>query len=269
MHVDGFRFDLAASLARQVPRGGPALVVPRDRPPGPRHARRQAHRRAVGRRRRRLSGRQLPGPLVGVERTLSRHRPRPVARHARRARRLRRPLHRQRRPLRAAPGGARTRASTSSPRTTASRWPISSATSASTTRRTATRTATARAINHSWNNGVEGPTRRPGHRRAARAPATQPARDARSCRRACRCCSAATSSAGRSTATTTPTARTTSSRGTTGTAADLDAARLHAPARPLPARRTRCSTGGAGSRAADGRGRAARHRAGSTPMARR
>ena len=41
-----------------------------------------------------------------------------------------------------------------------------------------------------------------------------------SCRRACRCCAAATRSAARSTATTTPTARTTRSPGTTGTAAD-------------------------------------------------
>ncbi|CAM5312020.1 glycogen debranching protein GlgX [Streptomyces tanashiensis] len=29
MDVDGFRFDLAATLARSVPRGGPAVLVPR------------------------------------------------------------------------------------------------------------------------------------------------------------------------------------------------------------------------------------------------
>ena len=35
MHVDGFRFDLAATLARRVPRGGPAVGVLRPGPAGP------------------------------------------------------------------------------------------------------------------------------------------------------------------------------------------------------------------------------------------
>ncbi len=50
------------------------------------------------------------------------------------------------------------RASTSSPRTTASRSPTSSPTTTSTTRRTARTTATATNDNRSWNCGVEGPT---------------------------------------------------------------------------------------------------------------
>ena len=60
--------------------------------------------------------------------------------------------------------------------------------------------------------------RRSRRQRAARAPAAQLPRRRCCCRRACRCCSAATSSAARSTATTTPTARTTSSPGSTGPA---------------------------------------------------
>ena len=63
--------------------------------------------------------------------------------------------------------------------------------------------------------------RRRADRRSRRAGAARAASSATSsprcsCRRACRCCSAATRSAARSTATTTPTARTTRSRGSTG-----------------------------------------------------
>ena len=65
-----------------------------------------------------------------------------------------------------------------------------------------------------------GPDRRPGGARAARAPAPQPARHAAAVARACRCCSAATSSAAPRAATTTPTARTTRSAGSTGHAGD-------------------------------------------------
>ena len=63
MHVDGFRFDLAATLARGVLRRRPAQHLLRtgatgsDRQPG------QAHRRAVGHRPRGLSGRQLPAAV--------------------------------------------------------------------------------------------------------------------------------------------------------------------------------------------------------------
>ena len=68
-----------------------------------------------------------------------------------------------------ATAAARTRASTSSPRTTASRCATSSATSASTTRPTARTTATATTTTLSWNYGVEGATDDPGgSRRCAR-----------------------------------------------------------------------------------------------------
>ena len=73
MHVDGFRFDLAATLARELHEVDrlssffDLIQQDPDRQPG------QAHRRAVGHRRGRLSGRQLPAAVVGVERQVSRH----------------------------------------------------------------------------------------------------------------------------------------------------------------------------------------------------
>ena len=72
-HVDGFRFDLASALAREFYRRRSPLGLLRHHPPGPGPLPGQAHRRAVGRRPRRLSGGQLPGPVVGVERRLPRH----------------------------------------------------------------------------------------------------------------------------------------------------------------------------------------------------
>jgi hypothetical protein len=80
MHVDGFRFDLAASLARQfheVDRLSAFFdLVQQD----PDHLAGQADRRAVGRRPGRLPGGQLPAPVDGVERALPRPRPRLLAR---------------------------------------------------------------------------------------------------------------------------------------------------------------------------------------------
>ena len=77
MHVDGFRFDLAAVLSRDEARpadGEPAGAVGhRDRPGPGRH---EAHRRGVGRRRA-VPGRQLRRRALGrVERPLPRRRPR-------------------------------------------------------------------------------------------------------------------------------------------------------------------------------------------------
>ena len=101
MHVDGFRFDLAATLAREfydVDRLSTFFELVQQDPigqPG------QAHRRAVGRRPRRLPGRQLPAAVDGVERQVPRHRPRLLARRAGDARRVRVPAHRLGRPLRA------------------------------------------------------------------------------------------------------------------------------------------------------------------------
>ena len=60
----------------RAPRDRPAGHVLRHHPPGPDDLAGQADRRALGRRPRRLSGRQLPGPLDRVERQVSRHRPR-------------------------------------------------------------------------------------------------------------------------------------------------------------------------------------------------
>ena len=99
MHVDGFRFDLASTLARElydVDRLSAFFDLIQQDPvvvPG------QADRRAVGRRRGRLPGRQLPAAVVGVERPLPRHGPRLLARRAGDAGRVRLPLHRQLRPL--------------------------------------------------------------------------------------------------------------------------------------------------------------------------
>ena len=101
MHVDGFRFDLAATLARQfheVDKLSAFFDLIQQDPvisPG------QAHRRAVGRRRRRLPGRQLPAAVDGVERQVPRHRARLLARRAAHPRRVRVAVHRLQRPLRA------------------------------------------------------------------------------------------------------------------------------------------------------------------------
>ena len=158
MHVDGFRFDLASTLARElheVDRLGAFFDVLRQDPV---LSRGQADRRALGPRRGRLPGRQLPGRLGRVERPVPRHDARLLEGRRRADRRVRAAPHRLERPLRAAAAAGPTRASTSSPRTTASRWPTSSPTTTSTTRPTARTTATAHDNNLSWNCGVEGPT---------------------------------------------------------------------------------------------------------------
>ena len=84
MHVDGFRFDLASTLARELLRGRPPRRVLRHHPPGPGPLAGQADRRALGRRPRRLHGRQLPARLGRVERHLPRRGPRLLARAGRR-----------------------------------------------------------------------------------------------------------------------------------------------------------------------------------------
>ena len=124
---------------------------------------------------------------------------------------------RQQRSLRIRAAASRTRASISSPRTTASRCTISSATTTSTTRRTAKTTATATNNNLSWNCGVEGPTDDPAINAIARAPEAQLAGHAAAVAGRPHDLRTATSSAARSTATTTPIARTTRSAGSTGT----------------------------------------------------
>ena len=82
MHVDGFRFDLAADAGPRVLRRRPAVDVLRARAAGPGRQPGEADRRAVGRRPRRLPGRRLPAAVDRVERQVPRHRPRLLARRA-------------------------------------------------------------------------------------------------------------------------------------------------------------------------------------------
>ena len=96
----------------------------------------------MGRRARRLPGRQLPDRLGGVERQVPRHGARASGAASRaRCRELASRLVGIERPLSVERSAARTPASTSSPRTTATRCTTSSATSRSTTRRTARTTS--------------------------------------------------------------------------------------------------------------------------------
>ena len=83
---------------RALRRRPPERVLRHD-PPGPGAVAGQAHRRAVGRRPGRLPGRQLPGPVDGVERHLPRRDARLLARQRER-RRLRPAPDRLQRPLR-------------------------------------------------------------------------------------------------------------------------------------------------------------------------
>ena len=116
-----------------------------------------------------------------------------------------------------ASGGTRRRASTSSPRTTASRCTTWSATASKHNEANGEHNRDGADDNQSWNHGVEGETDDPGDRRAARRGRSATCWRRCSCRRACRCCWAATRWGAPSAATTTPTARTTSCPGSTGT----------------------------------------------------
>ena len=158
-HIDGFRFDLAAILGpRPVGRAAAQSAAARVARLRPDSGQVQADRRGVGR------GRPVPGRLASpptaagrewngkyrdtVRRFLKgddghgrRHGPAPDGL----ARPLLRPRHRR-------------VASTSSPATTASRWPTWSPTTTSTTRPTARTTSDGANDNNSWNCGVEGAT---------------------------------------------------------------------------------------------------------------
>jgi isoamylase len=76
MHVDGFRFDLATALARDPCTASTAGRLLRRAVARTRCCPRQADRRALGRRPRRLPGRQFPARLGRVERPLPRRRAR-------------------------------------------------------------------------------------------------------------------------------------------------------------------------------------------------
>ena len=73
MRVDGFRFDLATTLARVEGPYDRACQLPRRGRAGPGAGGRQADRGAVGHRARRLPGRQLSARLGGVERQVPRY----------------------------------------------------------------------------------------------------------------------------------------------------------------------------------------------------
>ena len=143
MHVDGFRFDLASSLARE-PHDVDRLsaffdVIHQD--PVLSQVKLIAEPWDVGPRR--LPGRATSRAVVGVERPLPRHRARLLARRRRTLADVRVALHRLS-DLYEGDGGGPPRRSTSSPRTTASRCTTSSRTTRSTTRPTARTTTTAR-----------------------------------------------------------------------------------------------------------------------------
>ena len=82
MHVDGFRFDLGTILAREAYGFDEQSGFLKAVRPGSRAGTRQIDRRAVGLRPRRLSGRRLPAGLGGMERQVSRHRARFLARRS-------------------------------------------------------------------------------------------------------------------------------------------------------------------------------------------
>ena len=156
-HVDGFRFDLASALAREfyeVDRLSAFFdIIHQD--PVLSQVKLIAEPWDVG-----PGGYQVGNfPILWSEwNGIYRDTMRDFWRGQRVARRLRLALRRLGRPLPDATGGGRSRRSTSSPRTTASRCATSSRTTRSTTRRTARRTSDGTDDNRSWNCGVEGPT---------------------------------------------------------------------------------------------------------------
>ena len=165
---------LAALLGHRVPRrrlslrprqrAGPRALrrrppqrVLRHDPPGPGALAGQAHRRAVGRRPGRLPGRQLPGPVDGVERDLPRHDARLLARRGER-RRVRQPPDRLQRPLRPRRPRRRLPRSTSSPPTTASRCADLVSYNEKHNEANLEDNQDGTDDNRSWNHGVEGAT---------------------------------------------------------------------------------------------------------------
>ena len=262
-HVDGFRFDLASALARELYDVDRLQRVLRHDPPGPGALAGQADRRAVGRRPGRLPGRQLPGAVERVERHLPRRRARLLARRRRASRDFAVALHRLERPLRGRrPPAVRVDQLHHRPRRLHAARPRL-------LQREAQRgQPRGQPRRHRRQPLVE--LRRRGRRpttpRSTRCARASSATSSRRCcsRRACRCCSAATSSAARRAATTTPGARTTRSPGSTGTCDERPGAscstsrerlialrrehpvfrRAHVPARATSSRARACPTSG-------------------------
>ena len=157
-HVDGFRFDLASTLARELHEvdklGGFFDIIHQD--PVLSQVKLIAEPWDVGE-----GGYQVgnfPVRLGGVERQVSRLRARLLEGRRCAGRRACRAAHWLERSLSEMTAAGLTPASISSPRTTASRCTIWSATTTSTTRPTARTISDGDNNNHSWNCGAEGPT---------------------------------------------------------------------------------------------------------------
>ncbi len=158
MHVDGFRFDLASALARElydVDRLGELL---RHHPPGPglSQVKLIAEPWDLGEGGYQVG--QLPGAVDRMERQVSRLRPPLLAGRRRHRLGTGHAAVRQQRSLRTQRPQAVREHQLRHLLTTASRCTISSATTRSTTKPTARTTATASRHNLSWNCGAEGPT---------------------------------------------------------------------------------------------------------------
>ena len=173
--------------ARAVRRQQAERVL-RRHPPGPRAVAGEAHRRAVGRRPGRLPGRQLPGAVDGVERPLPRQRAPLLARRRRPARPSSRPASPAAATCTSTAAGGPTRASTSSPRTTASRCSDLVSYNDKHNEANGEDNRDGDDNNHSWNCGAEGADRRPGDPRAARAAEAQLPRHAAAVAGRARCC---------------------------------------------------------------------------------
>ena len=219
----------------------------------------EADRRAVGHRPGRLPARRLPGRLGRVERPLPRRRAPLLARRCRHAGRAGDAARRLGRPVRAAAAGRRA-ASTSSPRTTASRSPTWSPTRHKRNAANGEDNRDGTDANYSWNNGVEGPTDDPAIRAARGARPARAAGDAAAGARHADAVDGRRSSAARRAATTTPMRRTTPLAGSTGRRLDASGCALHRPADRAAARLTRrCAARPASpARAVDASGAAGR-----------
>ena len=216
MHVDGFRFDLASALARDVGSGSALRaffdIIHQD--PVLSQVKLIAEPWDLGPNG--LSGGQFSGALDRVEWQVSRLCPAFLERPRRHRWRTCLATRRQQRSLSRTMAAARAPASISSPRTTdsPSRDLVSYNDKHNEANGEENRDGTD--DNDSWNCGAEGPDGPAGSMRCA--PASSAISSPRcSSRKACRCSSPATNSARPSTATTMPIARIHRSRGSIGT----------------------------------------------------
>ncbi len=224
MHVDGFRFDLAATLARQfyeVDRLSAFFdLIQQD--PIVSQVKLIAEPWDVGEGGYQVG--QLPAPLVGVERPVPRHRPRLLARRAGDGGRVRVAAHRQLRPLpgRQPPPPRQHQLRHRPRRLHPARPGVVQREAQRGQRRGQRRRREPQPVLELRCRGAR-PTTPPSAPSAAGSSGTSWRRSC--CRRASRCSSAATRSAAPSRGTTTPTARTTRSPGSTGAVATTTCSR--------------------------------------------